>query len=484
MSIASGIEIFGPDAAELDRHLASYFIETSAWRNVSNSHTLVVLGRKGAGKSAIFRILKERPPDNTLVATASPKSFALDIFNQYIREYPTSPFNREVAYATAWKYSLLLEALLAIEKDGPVFKVGNAAGVHDWLSKNVDFDTDIISRTIAFLNSWRTGNVKVSALGVEIDRNKKTIKHDLIGHDIERTLPNLESILRKKKMILAIDNLDEGWSDTPEQRAYLVGLVLAAKELSTVANFRVTLFMRTDAFRSISSNYHHLDKLRDAIETISWTPTSLKSLVCQRIRHYYHVSKEDNDLTWSRVFPEHMKNGFAVYKHIVERTLLRPREILQFCRLIVDSSLRYKKDRTNERDIIEAESAYSAWKIDDLAGEYSGYYQNTKQFLLAFRRAHVNLTSPELLSDVRNALKVSDLMTVEGKLLSELEGVRLLYQMGFLRAIQRDARGRSRYVASANSPDLLVEQISDWQIHPAFRAMIIIGPRARTLAEA
>jgi len=326
----AGFQIFGADAAEDDPNLSSYFLQTSTWQKVLAGHTLVVLGRKGSGKSAIFKMLAESHAQNLVVIPVTPRLFALDILNEFRTKYPSSPFNQEIAYATAWRYSLMLELLLAIEDSTGKLKLGGEAGVHDWLRKNVEFDADIISRTVAFLEKWTVEKVSLAQLSVAITGASR--RGPLVGQDIDQAVPDVEKSLEQKKYLIAIDNLDEGWINKEDARTYLAGLILAAKELSRLKNLNVIVFMRTDMFRVLETAYQHMDKFRQSIEYIEWNPTSLSRLICLRIQNYFGIENESNDVTWRRLFPERMENNFLCYKHIIERTFLRPREICDFSR--------------------------------------------------------------------------------------------------------------------------------------------------------
>lgn len=246
----AGFLIFGADAAEDDPNLSNYFMETSTWKKVVNGNALLVLGRKGSGKSAIFKMLSENVKTNLEVILVTPRLFALDILNDFNTRYPNSPFNKEIAYTTAWRYSLMLELLLAIEDRSGRLKIGGEAGVHDWLRKHIEFDADIISRTVAFLEKWTIDKVSLAQLSATLSSSGR--RGNLVGQEIDAVIPDLKKSLSRKKHIIAIDNLDEGWVNKEEARSYLAGLILAAKELSRIENLNVTVFMRTDMYRVAS----------------------------------------------------------------------------------------------------------------------------------------------------------------------------------------------------------------------------------------
>ena len=50
---------FGRDTAEFDRHLSEYFLTTPTFESVKAGEKSVVIGRKGAGKTALLRYCVE-----------------------------------------------------------------------------------------------------------------------------------------------------------------------------------------------------------------------------------------------------------------------------------------------------------------------------------------------------------------------------------------------------------------------------------------
>ena len=105
----------------------------------------------------------------------------------------------------------MLELLLAIEEHTGYLKLGGEAGVHEWLRKNVEFDSDIISRTVAFLEKWTIEKVSLAQLSVAV--TGKNRRGPLVGQDIDETVPDVEKSLEENKYLIAIDNLDEGWAN-------------------------------------------------------------------------------------------------------------------------------------------------------------------------------------------------------------------------------------------------------------------------------
>jgi Cdc6-like AAA superfamily ATPase len=171
-----------------------------------------------------------------------------------------------------------------------------------------------------------------------------------------------------------------------------------------------------------------------------------------------------------------MENGFETYKHITERTFLRPREIIQFCRHAVDIAAKYKKPKVEPKDIRTAEIEYADWKLNDLSGEYSAYYNNTEDLLECFRRTVPELTMAELQQTTEDAIKSCEFSSVDNdqKKVTVDNVIKLIYQMGFIRAKVRNHQGRWKYITSTTEPNLICSTIAHWDIHPAFRSKLVI----------
>lgn len=107
------VQLGTPDA-EADRRLASYFLRTPHVEAALQLRRTLFLGRKGAGKSALFtqlpRLVDEAGHRATKVISVTPDQYAWNALSQY-KEAGLLP---EQAHANAWKFTLAIEAGAAL----------------------------------------------------------------------------------------------------------------------------------------------------------------------------------------------------------------------------------------------------------------------------------------------------------------------------------------------------------------------------------
>ena len=116
MSILDWID-FGKVSAERDDNLSSYFYDNGVLGNIINSESgFLVLGRKGAGKTAIFKYLSENKssfltPDDILIS----QSFEDYNWNIHAILADTTK-SQSMLYKQSWKFVIYAEAINSISK--------------------------------------------------------------------------------------------------------------------------------------------------------------------------------------------------------------------------------------------------------------------------------------------------------------------------------------------------------------------------------
>ncbi len=117
---------FGAPAAERDinQGLKEYFIESESYRRLRDSNKNIVLGNRGTGKSAIFKMLAENFKEkNNLIIELAPEDYSYEILNDVLLKEKDGSWVKHGAYAAAWKFLIYILAMKKIaEKDNTFLK--------------------------------------------------------------------------------------------------------------------------------------------------------------------------------------------------------------------------------------------------------------------------------------------------------------------------------------------------------------------------
>lgn len=109
--------LFGKDRAQEDLNLKYYFVKTKQYESIKNGEKELVLGRKGAGKSALFSILSEEAVDEEHIIPVKISFDGEDFV--YIEEWLkcnnfNEPLNDDFRYSLAWKNYILNEIIIVL----------------------------------------------------------------------------------------------------------------------------------------------------------------------------------------------------------------------------------------------------------------------------------------------------------------------------------------------------------------------------------
>jgi hypothetical protein len=101
----------GASSAENEmRDLAEYYLETDEYRRAARGEGHVIAGRKGAGKTALFVVLRDKLGQHrqTIVLDLKPEDFQLLKFKDVVLEH-LEQGTKEHTIMAFWEYLLLLE---------------------------------------------------------------------------------------------------------------------------------------------------------------------------------------------------------------------------------------------------------------------------------------------------------------------------------------------------------------------------------------
>jgi Cdc6-like AAA superfamily ATPase len=476
--------MFGNDDAERDAKqgfLSKVFLKTALYDRIKADQCELVIGRKGAGKSATCLILKSAfESEGMKVALLTPESLS----QQKIQALQVNAINKEELYLQTWKYVLLVKVAFEFIDLFNKLKVPNLhklnddlKAVRDFLKKKGEIENDFGSNLSGLFKIFSKVSLSFGGFEGSLEANHSKSDQDLMDAlaRFETRLKKLLDYLNDTEIVILIDKVDEVWDDTKESKFMVSGLLRATHILNeSLPMVKIMVFLRSDIFDALK--FHDIDKLNSLAERLKWFDTDLKQLIENRVRVSANLdsSQRDENL-WEKVFEKTVKEQDS-FKYIVSRTLKRPRETIQFC----NRALRIAQDSQHEKisadDILSAEIQYSAEKLRDLASEFLVQYSYLDGLLGVFQGFKPNFTRQELEFRYAEAKDRLEKLYLDLQSLS-IEGIiQILYNIGFL-----GAEIDSAYVFFYNMPNLTLPQQERYVIHPAFHAALGVQERVVVL---
>ena len=472
----------GSDSAErdIDIGLADYFYENDAYNRFLNGRKTILVGNRGAGKSAIFKYIAttERRKGN-LVLELSPEDYSYELLSEYLRSEKEGSWGKQSAYSVAWQYLLYNLIFKRIAQNKRGLLLGAQKNIYSYVNNSEDAKScSSIGILVNYLK--RIERVKVASYDGGI-RSELQALYDL--EEVKALLPSLQNVLKNTRITVLVDELDNGWDNSEDAKYFLAGLFQATQKINLLAsNLRIYVSIRQELFDNIPQIYEDAQKIREDVEGIRWGKNELLELIARRIAHSFPEAASLPALKrWKSIFVSKLATSdVESLDYIIDRTQLRPRELLQFCKLCVESidySLVAK--RIDECAIAAAEESYSEQKTRDLASEYRFQYPHLLDVFEVFRGQNAYYTKEDLdfllLSiavgeiDVERAASwVLDLDYLELK--------QILWKIGFLKSlvpqtssgsIKRSIKHRGAYLGHYELPTINLENIDQFRVHPA-----------------
>jgi hypothetical protein len=378
------IENFGATDADEDRLLLQCFEDHPTYLEILSHEKFCILGRKGSGKTAIFKkILTDRAHNH----------FS---FGHTFTDYPWYHHDKqkklgvpeEQCFAQSWTYLCLISLSKILLNQDNSQPFDDAARDHLPRIENFVLDTygtrdpDVTqifspSHKLRFTGSvgvdWKIlrGSTKVESIEMAY---LPTVVQD-VNMNLKKAI--VESLNPENNYYLLFDQLDLGFSLTEKDYALrLIGLLLAAKELNVAARqngkrLTIGIFLRDDIYSHL--RFEDKNKITENyVSPVYWdhgqNHRTLKGLMEKRFR----VVSRDTQVTWNDVFDEEyqMTGRQAKYLYMLDRTFLRPRDMIKFCNETLKAYQSSSGGQKFEnKNILDAQAAYSDYLYRELEDE-------------------------------------------------------------------------------------------------------------------
>ncbi|MGW1284130.1 P-loop ATPase, Sll1717 family [Streptomyces sp. NPDC002586] len=479
---------FGREDAERDVNdghgllLRGGFLPTAAYSAAVGGRKMLIIGRKGSGKSAICMQLMADGADG-----AGPAGKLLvtpdETAGEAIRRFELQGLPGDSAKALIWRYVFAVHAarhLAAHSKDAHRRRPGSVKALVRFLKQNGELDDDRLgdrlgdrmAQGIKGLQTSLTLDMFGIKAGLDLaqapsEGARAQRQLEVVERGVARAFADLGCDAAHEPLLLMVDQLELVWSAEPDSHSMVIGLLLAAKHAASRygRSVRFLLFLRADIYDSLSfgeGDKFHGDELR-----IGWTQEALRDLALARARASTGAELTDAQL-WREIFPVAVENEDAP-AHVFGRCLPRPRDAIQFLNLCQETAwLTHGRDRITEADVRQAGLQFSAWKLKDLSLEYLVAHPFLKNLFPLFQNAGYVVSRAALRSRFEAAEEslhrlfpaYADALTLSGI-------IDVLHDVGFLGV------RRGNDVVFAGGDDLPVQpHETEFHIHPCFRAAL------------
>lgn len=403
MKNLTAIDSFGSIDADNDSILFQAFEEHEAFEDAIGFEKFLIIGKKGSGKTAIFKKIITK------------KSHNIFTYGHTFSDYPWHYHEKQKIigvpeqdrYVHSWRYLILLTlSKIILNQDNSIphnEESLDASGVIEkfiidtYGSRDIDVTQIFTPSKVLKLNpsfgiNWKVfkGEVKPGLLPIE---NLPTVIQD-VNYTLSTNIMN--SLNPKNNYYIAFDELDLGFDPkSGDYKERLIGLILAARSMNILAkekglSLNIIIFLRNDIYNLL----HFEDKnkiTRNHVSYIEWdterTNHYLKKIMERRFTVL--LQESDEEIRWEDVFDETQKmtGRQEKYQHIIDRTFLRPRDIIQFCNEILST---YKENpsennKFRNEDINKCKNLYSRYFIDELDDEIHKHISDYEKYFDVIR---------------------------------------------------------------------------------------------------
>lgn len=392
MKRLDNIDSFGAIDADSDDILLQVFEDHEAYKNILNYKNFIIIGRKGTGKTAIFKKILTLPKENYITFGHTFSDYPWD----YHDAQRSEGMPEHEKYVNSWKYLILLtlsKIILNFDASLPydttslesLTKIEQFV-IDSYGTKDPDI-TQIFTpnRKLHFRPYFKiAGQALEAGLSpeftsmTELPRYFSEINRNLIEHVLGSLNPN-------NNYYICFDQLDIGFApSSSEYKNRIIGLLLASRDLNQIAK---------------ENGLHFEDKnkiTQNHLSLIEWDKSSTGKTLKTMMEKRFNILLQENDqekLNWENVFDEQqeMPGHQTKYTHITDRTYLRPRDIIQFCNEILNQyKIRFHQsaEHSNKfinQDINIARQNYGNYLYEELDDEIHKHIPEYKQYFEIFK---------------------------------------------------------------------------------------------------
>ncbi len=396
----------GAARAETDSTmLARAFVETADYRALIRTDDFnFVVGRRGTGKSALFRKIREFYQGDRLnmVIADTPREHHTLEMGHILRNASEDYKLVRAISRLSWRVSVLtsiasrlLDHYKIVKTEGFDFLSGYRAAHGVLLKRSVSEACVEVLRAVT--------------AGGDVDLSMPS---RIAGQfDVERLQDSIVNSLEElgQRAVVFFDGLDEGWEPTACSTAILGGLAACVSTFAEASDrLYGVIFVRDNMFRALA----HFDTdfsrhIEGNTLRLHWGEQSLLNLVASRLRVFLDIPKLESDIkVWNR-FAHHQLRDREGFRFCLHQTLYRPRDILVLLNKAYVIAAKQGRSEIVGEDIEATATSISQDRLDDLLKEYRVVLPGLRLFVRVFENRRPFGTVGEFLVYLEDAISNS-----------------------------------------------------------------------------
>lgn len=360
----------------------------------------IITGRKGSGKSAIAKYIKDNATPDNFMFCEIVKSDAINL-EKCIQQSPVESEEKMVPFFE-WLILVKLVKLILESKCGEYTKELKA--IQNFVRNNrgiIEIDKFSVKEmdTITKLEINFRSLLNILSFKTIIDR---TMGKRLEKAPYFKLLPALKEIVYKvlgfevfkdSQFVVIFDDLDIGFrADSDQDKQTLMQLIRSAKEihndLRELKNTKILILLRDDIKKVLEGFEADASKIFSSYEVeLEWyddkneNQTRLRKFVNRRIEYNFQRKGLDYLQTnpWETLFfdnegcygMDYFGNTRSAFKYILDFTFFRPRDFILFLKNVGAGKYSYPMDR---RDISELLQKYANDNVSEIKSELAIHF--------------------------------------------------------------------------------------------------------------
>lgn len=431
----------GGEQAEADPLLEAAFYDSgkfSSIKNQRNPHCFLI-GRTGSGKSAILQHLEDQAPEHTIRINPEDLSLPYLLDLNVVQSLSNLGVHLDPFFIALWKHVLLVEIIRhRYSIDSPATKRNILTSLREAISRDTS-KTAALDYLDQFGESfWCETDQRVKEITENFERSfdfdasaqlqlpgttkitgaakaSRTSGSEIKSEEADRyqRIVNETQLARLNKMIavldeeilqsiqnftyVVIDDLDRDWIDDDVANDLIRCLFRAVLDLQKVRHLKIVVALRSNIFEQLnfgSKTGGQEEKFRSLQIQMRWTRGELVKFADERARAASQIGEARAIQSIKDILPPTPRDGIKAIDYVLDRTLLRPRDLIAFLNECIGAAT--GRNRVRWADIDTAEISYSHQRLLALRDEWKPNFPGIERVIAVFNGAPAVMDQKEM----------------------------------------------------------------------------------------